>query len=80
MKQLKVGVGHVYKVKHKNRQPFLPGEVMVVTEIDEFHVYYMYISDSWESKKEIEKFTTQWLTVPTKLEMYLLGATNVEMD
>lgn len=80
MKQFEVKVGHVYKTKTENSSPFLPGDVLKIYSINDGEAQYRYLSDNWETSKEIDKFTDQYLELPTKLEMYLYGATNVEMD
>jgi hypothetical protein len=58
----------------------MPGDVLKIYNINGGEAQYRYLSDNWESSKEIDKFTDQHLELPTKLEMYLYGATNVEMD
>jgi hypothetical protein len=80
LKRFDVKVGDVYKVKRNVDSYFLEGEIIRVTFIDKYNIEYTYLSDGWTTKKPHNKFTDDQLELPTKLELYLFGATNVEMD
>lgn len=80
MKRFKVKVGNLYKAKVNYESRFLEGEIFRITSITDGKVEYTYLSDSWTSSKNLADFTDDQLELPTKLEMYVFGATNVEMD
>lgn len=77
---IKVEVGGAYKTNDDIASPFLQDDIITIIEVNLPFVHYRYTSDGWESKQKIDNFKEKWLSVPTKLELYLLGATNVEMD
>jgi hypothetical protein len=80
LKRFEVKVGNLYKAKVNGDSRFLEGEVFRITSINDDEVEYTYLSDSWTSSKNLANFTDNQLELPTKLEMYVFGATNVEMD
>jgi hypothetical protein len=80
LKQFDVKVGDIYKTRTRNKTPFLRNELLRVSDIFDDRVRYHYMSDNWSTTKELRNFTDQYLELPTKLELYLFGATNAKVD